>query len=54
MPTLFIQHQDDVHQKQVLLQMKRQLADTYLKKMNVAYEEIEDFLAVIRVCRQYE
>ena len=45
---------DEAPHKQVLLQMKRQLAGNYLEKMNVAYKEIEDFLFIIYGCRQYE
>lgn len=56
--TYFLISYDDIPNeaphKQVFLQMKRQLADTYLEKMNVVYKEIEGLLAIIHACRQYE
>lgn len=45
---------NEAENKEKILEMQREFAELYLKKMNVRYEEIADFISIISRCRKYE
>ena len=46
--------QQEIHNRKEIGHMQKQLADIYLKKLNVSYNEISKYVSIIRRCRKYE
>jgi len=44
----------EIHNREELVYMQKQIADIYLKKINVSYNEIREYVSIIQKCRQYE
>ena len=44
----------EIHNREELVYMQKQIADIYLKKLNVSYNEIREYGSIIQKCRQYE
>lgn len=44
----------EIHNREELVYMQKQIADIYLKKLNVSYNEIREYVSIIQKCRQYE
>ena len=44
----------EIHNREELVYMQKQIADIYLKKINVSYNEIREYISIIQKCRQYE
>lgn len=44
----------EIHNREELVYMQKQISDIYLKKLNVSYNEIREYVSIIQKCRQYE
>lgn len=44
----------DVPNREEILYMQKQLADMYLEKMQISYNEISKYISIIQQCRKYE
>ena len=44
----------EIPDREKIIYMQRQLADIYLKKLHVSYNEISEYVSIIQKCREYE